>query len=161
MNLLRDHVTPKPIIIAERFRFHKRNQLQCESVNAYIAELRKLTKFCEFGLNLNDTLRDRFVCGLRNDQIQKKLLTIRELSLDRALEIAVAMETETKDAIELRNVQGDTPVHKVRGDRRRRNQGRSQPQQAPKLVCDHCNGTDHLADKCRFKESTCNQCHRK
>ena len=45
------------------------------------------------------------------------------------------METATKDAIELRNVQGNTPVHKVRGDRRRRNQGRSQPQQAPKLVC--------------------------
>ena len=157
VNLLRDHLTPKPIVIAERFRFHKRNQLQCESVNAYIAELRKLTEFCEFGLNLNDTLRDRFVCGLRNDQIQKKLLTIRELSLDKALEIAVAMETATKDAIELRNVQGDTPVHKVWGDRRRRNQGRSQP----KLVCYRCNGTDHLADKCRFKESTCNQCHRK
>lgn len=34
--------------------------------------------------------------------------TIRELSLDKALEIAVAMETATKDAIELRNVQGDT-----------------------------------------------------
>jgi hypothetical protein len=67
--------------------------------------LRKLTEFCEFGLNLNDTLRDRFVCGLRNDQIQKKLLTIREFSLDKALEIAVAMETATKDAIELRNVQ--------------------------------------------------------
>jgi hypothetical protein len=29
------------------------------------------------------------------------------------------------------------------------------------LVCYRCNGTDHLADKCRFKESTCNQCHRK
>jgi hypothetical protein len=28
----------------------------------------------------------------------------------------------------------------VRGDRRRRNQGRSQP----KLVCYRCNGTDHL-----------------
>jgi hypothetical protein len=47
-------------------------------------------------------------------------------SLDKALEIAVAMETATKDAIELRNVQGNTPVHEVRGDRRRRNQGRSQ-----------------------------------
>jgi hypothetical protein len=41
------------------------------------------------------------------------LLTIRELSLDKALEIAVAMETATKDAKELRNVQGGTPVHKV------------------------------------------------
>jgi hypothetical protein len=34
VNLLRDHLTPKPIVTAERFRFHKRNQLQCESVNA-------------------------------------------------------------------------------------------------------------------------------
>jgi hypothetical protein len=34
------------------------------------------------------------------------------------------METATKDAIELRNAQGDTPVHKVRSDRRRRNQER-------------------------------------
>jgi hypothetical protein len=33
------------------------------------------------------------------------------------------METATKDAIELRNVQGDTPVHKVRGDRRRKKSG--------------------------------------
>jgi hypothetical protein len=79
--------------------------------DTHIAELRKLTEFCEFGLNLNDTLRDRFVCGLRNDQIQKKLLTIRELLLDKALEIAVAMETATKDAIELRNVHGDTHFH--------------------------------------------------
>ena len=99
----------------------------------------------KYTTNLIDTLRDRFVCGLCNDQIQKKLLTIRELSLDKALEIAVAMETATKDAIELRNVQSDTPVHKVWGDRRRRNQGRSQPQQAPKWVCYRCNGTDHLA----------------
>jgi hypothetical protein len=82
-------LTPKPIVIAERFRFHKRNQLQCESVNAYIAELRKLTEFCEFELNLNDTLRDRFVCGLRNDQIQKKLLTIRELSLDELCNVRI------------------------------------------------------------------------
>ena len=52
----------------------------------------------------------------------RRNLTIRELSLDKALEIAVAMETATKDAIEWRNVQGDTPVHKVRGNRRRRNQ---------------------------------------
>ena len=59
------------------------------------------------------------------------------------------METATKAAIELRNVQGNTPVHEVRGDHRRRNQGRSQPQQATKLVCYRCNGTDHFADSRR------------
>jgi hypothetical protein len=34
VNLLKDHLTPKPIVIAERFRFHKRNQLQCETVSS-------------------------------------------------------------------------------------------------------------------------------
>lgn len=160
VDLLRNHLTPKPIVIAERFRFHKRNQHEGESVNTYMAELRKLTEFCDFGLNLNDALRDRFVCGLRNDQIQKKLLTIRELTLDKSLDIAVAMETATKDAIELRNVQSDVPVHKVQGNFRRRKQGRPQPQQAPRS-CYRCNRTDHLADKCRFKDSTCNQCQKK
>ena len=34
--LLSDHLAPKPIKIAERFRFHKRNQREGESVNEYM-----------------------------------------------------------------------------------------------------------------------------
>ncbi len=91
VKLLSDHLTPKPIVIAERFRFHKRNQKDGESINEYMAELRKLTEFCDFGAVLNDTLRDRLVCGLRNEQVQKKLLTVAELNLTKAIEISVAM----------------------------------------------------------------------
>lgn len=65
--ILQAHLAPKPLVIAERFRFHKREQKEGESVNAYAAELRRLAEHCEFGTNLNDSLRDRFVCGLRQD----------------------------------------------------------------------------------------------
>ena len=39
---LSKHFEPKPIIIAERFHFYKRNQLQTESTAVFIAELRHL-----------------------------------------------------------------------------------------------------------------------
>ena len=45
----------------------------------YLAELRRLTEYCEFGGYLNKALRDRLVCGLKSKSIQKKLLTEVEL----------------------------------------------------------------------------------
>ena len=90
--MLQKHFKPKPLVIAERFRFHKRNQLKTESTSEYIiAELRRLSEHCQFGEGLSDALRDRFLCGLHNDGAQKRLLT--DLTLNRALEIAISMET--------------------------------------------------------------------
>ena len=105
VKLLKEHLSPKPSIIAERFRFHRRQQQEGESVNEYVAVLKKLAEHCEFGENLNDTLRDRLVCGLKNEQIQKQLLSKSTLTLPKATEIAVAMETASKDASELRHQQ--------------------------------------------------------
>ena len=39
---LRDHFEPKPSIIAERFKFHRRGQNAGETITVYIAELRRL-----------------------------------------------------------------------------------------------------------------------
>ena len=58
------HFKPKPITIAERFRFYERQQRQGESMADYIAELRRLATTCEFVAILEEALRDKFVCGL-------------------------------------------------------------------------------------------------
>ncbi len=78
-------------IIAERFRFHHRHQHEDENVSTFLAGLRKLLLHCQFD-NLNDTLRDRFVCGLTIENIQKRLLSETTLSLEKTLAISVAME---------------------------------------------------------------------
>ena len=101
VTILKRHLSPKPLLIAERFRFHKRDQREDESINTYVAEIKKLPKHCEFGTVLNDSLRDRFVCGLHNEIIQKRLLVETSLTFEKALKIAIAMETATKDAVEL------------------------------------------------------------
>ena len=48
-----------------------------------MAELRKLSLHCAFD-HLNDTLQDRFVCGLRMTNIQKRLLSETTLSLEKS-----------------------------------------------------------------------------
>ncbi|CAL9699707.1 unnamed protein product [Knipowitschia caucasica] len=49
VKVLKGHFAPKPLVIAERFRFHKRNQEEGESVAQYVAVLKGLSEHCEFG----------------------------------------------------------------------------------------------------------------
>ena len=58
-----NHLSPKPLIIAERFKFHRRNQGENELVTQYLAELHKLNEKCEFGEYLEHALRDQLVTG--------------------------------------------------------------------------------------------------
>ncbi|KAG8173934.1 hypothetical protein JTE90_006024 [Oedothorax gibbosus] len=98
---LKKQLNPPPSTIAERFRFHRRHQREGETINTFCAELKKLARYCDFKDNLTDSLRDIFVCGLNNDTIQKRLLEEEKLALDKALSIATAMETASKDTAEL------------------------------------------------------------
>ena len=81
---LQAHLDPKPIVITERFKFHRRNQRKGKSVTWYIVELRKLTTHCEFRDYLDQAIRDRLVCGLNSEAIQKRLLSERDLTLEAA-----------------------------------------------------------------------------
>ena len=67
--LLNAHLSPKPIVIVECFRFHKRNQQAGEAVADFCIAIQKLAEYCDFGTNLSDSLRDRLVCGLASEAI--------------------------------------------------------------------------------------------
>ena len=53
---------------------------------------------CEFGTHLEEALRDRFVCGLKNEAVQKRLLTEADLTLARAVTTAQSMEAADRNA---------------------------------------------------------------
>ena len=81
------------MVIAEKFYFYKRVQAVGESIVEFDAALRKLAIQCEFGAALEESLRDRFVCGLQHQRTQQRLLPESGLTYQRALETAKAMET--------------------------------------------------------------------
>lgn len=170
LKALREHLSPKPSVIAERFRFHKRNQRPDESVLTYIAELRNLATHCQFEAALNDTLRDRLVVGLRQESIQKRLLSETDLNLEKAINLAVAMETAARDAAEVQGVKPET-VHKINTQPKPR-----QPQLFSKKptvrntssfarpttkrnTCYRCDG-EHPTSQCRHINSVCSYCQK-
>ena len=81
MELLVVHYKPQKIEIAECFKFFKRKQKPSETAVQFISELRALAKWCNFGMYLTTTLRDQFVCGLKDSKCQQELLSISELTL--------------------------------------------------------------------------------
>ena len=165
VGILKDHLNPKPSIIAERFRFHKRDQQDGETISDYVAELKRLSLHCNFGENLNDAVRDRLVCGLRSESIQKRLLSDTELEVKKAVALAVAMETAAKDSIELRN-RGQREVNKLsrrpeqRKDAYVRPSNNRNDNEVPGDFCFRC-GKRHNPETCYFKNEECHNCHRR
>ncbi|KAJ8041485.1 hypothetical protein HOLleu_12313 [Holothuria leucospilota] len=93
VEIMGNHQNPTPSEIVQRCKFNSRFRKQGESVSSYVAELRALAEYCNYGITLNDMLRDRLVCGINNDRIQRNLLSKSSLTFETALEIAIGLET--------------------------------------------------------------------
>jgi len=145
---LKGHLTPEPLVIAERFRFHKREQRAREGIKDFIAAIKALAATCKFANFLDEALRDKFVCGLQDTGIQKKLLTEAGLTFKRATEIAVSMETAAKDSCELRGRE-NSREHSVNFNSVQRVKD-----------CRFC-GLDHPQRKCPAYGDTCSLCKMK
>ena len=79
--------------IYERYCFNKRDKLPAESVDCFVAELKTLAKTSNFCECLRDSLiRDRIVLGIKDEQTTKKLLRIRDLTLNRCIHICRSEE---------------------------------------------------------------------
>ena len=82
--ILIDHLNPKPVVIAERYKFYERKQKDGESISEFIAGLRKLSPRCEFNTFLEEALRDRLVCGIGDSKISKRFLVEEALTLKKS-----------------------------------------------------------------------------
>ena len=104
---------------------------------------------------MKEVLRDRFVCGLLNKAMQKRLLTEQNLDLAKALEVAQAMEAVQKNSLQfkdlaVRRVKLDPQVSQV-----------AEKQVTPgRNACYHCGKKNHVPSKCKFIDATCYYCFR-
>ena len=75
-----------------------------------MAELRQLSEHCEFGAYLDDMLRDRLVCGINNDSIQRRLLAeTPPLTFKKALEMSQGMEMAASNVKDIQSCQIGAP----------------------------------------------------
>ena len=86
----------------QRAKFYSRSRKPGESIATFVAELRACAEHCNFGRSLDDMIRDRVVCGVNDDAIQKRLLAEGDkLTLTKALTLAQSYETAVEDSITL------------------------------------------------------------
>ena len=118
---LSKHFKPAPSEIVERLKFHSRSRKAGESVATFVAELRSLAEFCNFGGTLETMLRDHIVCEINDDTIQKRLLSEPGLDYAKAVETTTNMETAAQSVRELKSKPDGVPhsspvqlVHKTR-----------------------------------------------
>ena len=92
---------------------------------------------------MNQALRDKLVCGLRNENMQRKLLAEADLTLQRAFEVAQGMEAAQHQASELQASNVSHDVHSVT---------------ATKRACFRCGKANHSPEECYFGAQTCHKC---
>jgi len=112
----------------------------------WVIELCKLAKTCNFAGYLNTALQDQVVCGLREPHIQRELLSIRDLTIDTALNKSRAMEATSAELQNFQTVEGDSATHAV-----------SRP---PHRSCYRCGNLKHVVDSCPHKDKQCNKCRK-
>ena len=171
--LLRGHFKPTRLKIAERYRFHSATQKAGQSIVEFVRELKSLAGTCEFtNEQLSDSLRDRFICGLRSEQIKRRLLSAN-FTFQEAVDAAIAQEIAQKDVRHLgANSQGEnsSSVNQVkrenawsRGSSSGRRHGfrgkQPRPTENQRKRCFRCGLTNHTPDNCKYKNSECFNCH--
>eukprot|EP00731_Ephydatia_muelleri_P001691 Em0001g1691a len=139
-----------------------------DNVATFVSELRQLAMRCDFGASLEEMLRDRLVCGIKDEHIQRRLLAEPNLTFKKAQDIAQALESADRNTADLQQqVQAAVPVHALKKSQKPKNDrgyststskdtapSRSSP------TCYRCGGK-HLAPDCRHKESECHTCGKK
>ena len=87
-------------VLRARFLFNSREQQSSESLEDFLKSLKELSKRCKYEASQNlvqDLMRDRLIFGLRNKEIQSRLLNCPDdLELNRALDVANSTEVDKK-----------------------------------------------------------------
>ncbi len=159
---LSQHFNPKPNPIGQRFKLHQRYQQPGESISTFLAALRNIVKFCDFGGSTNDRLCDQLVFGVRDKELQKKLLTISDLTLNQAQKFSEDFEAATKDAAMIGKGTGtftsSVQADAVKQPARKETKG---PGSFSKVRCYCCGNYGHIKPKCNLLNTAkCQKCHK-
>lgn len=104
---------------------------------------------------LSDMLRDRLVCGIHDDCIQRALLAQSKLTLDKAFELAIGLETVEMDANDLKQAVPiaatvGEPVMSIPSGKERMPKGHRNSYR--------CGRNNHDPNDCFYKGKVCRGC---
>ena len=103
------------------------------------------------------------MCGIGSEAIQRSLVTEKDLTLARAIEVAQGMEAAENNARSLKGHTADSPMQRIHAQRGAASNCSDKKQGSTMSAkpCHRCGKKNHLPADCRYKNAVCNYCHKK
>lgn len=147
-----EYFAPKSNEVINTFHFNKRSQEDGESFDSFYTQIRKIAANCNFDTQLNRMLRDRIIVGIRDHRTQQKLLEVKELTLDRAVDICRSAEMSKEHAKVLAKQPDSAGVDAVQARQPyRHSQQRQQHENKAKYSEFKNNNVSYLCKKCNTR----------
>ncbi|KAE8291509.1 Retrovirus-related Pol polyprotein from transposon 17.6 Protease [Larimichthys crocea] len=156
-----EHCSPKKNETFERYVFRSRMQVQGESFDAFVTDLKLKARTCNFG-NLKDSMiRDQIVFGVIDKKVRERLLREPELKLADAIKIGNASELAKQHAKTFsgQKDQESATAHVAAVHKQiQRQKKQSKPQKDTETFsCKRC-GNQHAPKQCPAFGKTCSKC---
>lgn len=158
-----NYCQPKKNVTMSRFKFNSRVQNVDEAIDQFVTELKLLSNDCEFGELRDSLIRDRIICGARDEKVRERLLQEEDIPLAKAVDLARSMEISRQQVSSLTNVE----VKTVKCEKKFKPRGRDKPsrqefQPVPDRLsknerqCQNCGLGSHPFSKCPARNKLCN-----
>ena len=143
----------------ERRNFRRRTQQQGETFDDYLLVLRELVKTCNFCSSecTDKNIRDQLIEGITDGDTVEDLLQIKDLTLDKAIQVCQAQEAAKKQRSNITGIHQDS-ISAVRNPPRKKIP--IQPLPSYPAACPGCGGKLHPGGRTRCPAfgQPCNNC---
>ncbi|CAC5398224.1 unnamed protein product [Mytilus coruscus] len=124
----------------ERYTFNICNQSEAENIDTYVSKLRKLAKTCNYQDLIESLIRDRIVCGIRDNTARKRLLQEDKLTLNKCIDICRALESTSAKMKTMTGASNNLDIEDIKAVRNKSsfNKHKTYTQKQSKRNCSYC-----------------------
>lgn len=149
-------------VVTERHKFRQRTQRTDETINQFLAALWELSAACDFGDMEEQMLCDQLVEWAASYHIRDRLLLELDLILNKAVSIAVQMETALNNSEILSDTSQVWAIQSHRNTKQLPSSSSERPvaNSRQRRSCYHCGSSNHLANNlsCPATKAVCSSC---
>ena len=173
---LNDYFVTQVNIPYERHQFREMSQREDETIDQYAVRLKRKAEACNYGVQMNDQIRDQIISTCRSSELRRKLLekgqalTLKELQdTARTFEAVKRQSRSMSSHFDQANVNrvvetqtSRSPYGRGRGaSRQPKPENKKKEPQSGGGECYRCGRHGHFAkdQNCPAKNKTCNKCH--
>ena len=162
VQLLQRKLAPKTNIVSEQYGFNLLKQEASETITLFMARVKEKATRCGFANQYDSMVRNRFICGLRNEKIRTSLLSDckDDTTSDAVLDKALTKEQANQSNTSMNSVNYVRPTSSNKQSSKQIQNKTSQSHNKPRgaknnVVCEQCTLKGHSKSECRTRCKYC------